>query len=100
MHLSRQITSAKRIDKVLRFFGKLLVRRERRVAWLADLIEAQQAILKTLLYVAKREGDIRAMERRIREFEAIADDPRVAPILDAFPGAEITNVAHMEVIDP
>jgi hypothetical protein len=89
-----QIRRALQIRRLLRFFTKLLIRKKRPVVWLANLIDAQTAIIKTLRYVAKREVAIKNLEARLREAE---EDERVQAVLDAFPGSELTDAKELEV---
>lgn len=92
--IDMQIRRALQIQRLLRFFATLLMRKKRPVVWLGHLIDAQSAIIKTLRYLAKREMAIRNLETRLREAE---EDDRVQALLDILPpGAEVTDVRELE----
>lgn len=91
--LDTQIRRALQIRRILRFFAQLLMRKKRPVVWLANLIDAQTAIVKTLRYVAKREMAIKRLDKELREAET---DERVQAVLAAFPGSELAVVRDME----
>jgi hypothetical protein len=66
-------------------------------------IARMRAIRDTLRLFAEHEGAVRdalaraiAGRRQQAEIDALGDEPAVAAVLDAFPGASIVDVRHLE----
>ena len=93
MTLDDLIEAALFNERYLRRLARLRLRNGRRVGSLPDQIEAQQATVKALQFVARYEAPFRTTVQRVKEAE---EDARVKALMMAFPDAEISDVREME----